>query len=87
MFSSALTLFLPENIMDFVVSFIQQKVGMKDSQRVLQYLPVILLMSCSTLLCYFYYNAFAPLLSILGAEFGFNEEERDYYLGMSGLYG
>ena len=60
---------------------------MKDSQRVLQYLPVILLMSCSTLLCYFYYNAFAPLLSILGAEFGFNEEERDYYLGMSGLYG
>ena len=86
MFSTALDIFLPENVMDFVVSFIQQKVGMKDSQRVIQYLPVILLMSCSTLLCYFYYNAFAPILSILGAEFGFTEEERDYYLGRFELY-
>lgn len=68
------------------MSFIQQKVGMKDSQRVIQYLSVILLMSCSTLLCYFYYNALAPILSLLGAEFGFNEEERDYYLGCTERY-
>ena len=68
--------------MDFVVTFIQQKIGVKESQRVIHYLPVIVLLSLSTLLCYFYYNAFAPILSLLASEFGFGEEERDLYLGM-----
>ena len=64
------------------MTFIQQKIGVKESQRVIHYLPVIVLLSLSTLLCYFYYNAFAPILSLLASEFGFGEEERDLYLGM-----
>ena len=40
------------------------------------------MLSIVTLLNYFYYNALSPLLSILANEYSFNEEQRDYMLGL-----
>lgn len=68
-------------MMEFVRSFIQSKMGVKESACILKYLPAICVLSIITTLSYFYYNAFSPVLSLMAAEFGFSETERDFYLG------
>lgn len=69
--------------MECVRSFIQSKLGVKESACIVRYLPAIVVSSAVTTLSYFYYNAFSPVLSLMTAEFGFSEAERDLYLGMS----
>lgn len=47
-----------------------------------RYAKSILVLSLNTLLLYFYYNSFAPILSLMAKDFGFTDEERDYRIGM-----
>lgn len=68
--------------MTFVQEYLERKIGLKESRTIIHYLPFIIVVSLVTLLSYFYYNAFSPLFLILAEEFGFNEEERDLYLGI-----
>ena len=68
--------------MDVVVSYLQRKLGEKESRSVICYLSAVMMLSIVTLLNYFYYNALSPLLSILATEYGFSEEQRDYMLGL-----
>lgn len=72
-------------LMESVQAFLERKVGLKESRTIIQYLPSIIVLSIVTLLSYFYYNAFSPILPILASEFCFNDEDRDYYLGMNML--
>lgn len=48
-----------------------------------QYLGTIILISVNTLLLYFYYNCFAPILTPMAKDFGFSDEERDRLIGIS----
>ena len=68
--------------MEYVRSFIQSKLGIKESACIIRYFPAIIISSVVTTLSYFYYNAFSPVLSLMTSEFGFSEAERDLYLGM-----
>ena len=46
-----------------------------------QYLEAIIVISINTLLLYFYYNCFAPILTPMAKDFGFSDEERDRLIG------
>lgn len=46
-----------------------------------QYLPAILVLSVNTLLLYFYYNSFAPVLSLMAKDYRFSNAQRDYMIG------
>ena len=46
-----------------------------------KYIVSIIVLSLNTLLLYFYYNSFAPILSMMAKDFGFTDEERDYKIG------
>ena len=53
-----------------------------DKQAVTShYLGAIILISINTLLLYFYYNCFAPILTPMARDFGFSDEERDRLIG------
>ena len=59
----------------------------EKSQLVLrQYLPAILVLSVNTLLLYFYYNSFAPVLSLMAKDYGFSNAQRDYMIGTAGPF-
>ena len=59
----------------------------EKSQLVMrQYLPAILVLSVNTLLLYFYYNSFAPVLSLMAKDYGFSNAQRDYMIGTAGPF-
>ena len=68
--------------MRLVQEYLDRRIGLKESRTIIHYFPFIIVLSLVTLLTYFYYNAFSPLFLILAEEFGFNEEDRDLYLGI-----
>ena len=53
-----------------------EKDSVKHSLR--KYIAAVLALSLSTLLLYFYYNSFAPVLSLMAKDFHFSHEERYY---------
>ena len=53
----------------------------KNTSNFRRYLLAILILSLNTLLLYFYYNSFAPILSLMAKDYGFTDEERDYRIG------
>ena len=50
-----------------------------------QYLGAIVVVSINTLLLYFYYNCFAPILTPMAKDYGFSDEERDRLIGTFAL--
>lgn len=64
---------------DPVQTYSNEKKVHKSRKR---YVAAILVLSLNTLLLYFYYNSFAPILSMMAKDFGFTDEERDYKIGI-----
>ena len=56
----------------------------KSQLVVKQYLPAILVLSVNTFLLYFYYNSFAPVLSLMAKDYRFSNAQRDYMIGITG---
>ena len=54
----------------------------KSNSEMKQHLPAILVLSINTLLLYFYYNSFAPVLSLMAKDYRFSNAQRDYMIGV-----
>lgn len=67
---------------DVVHAYPEEK---KGTTRFNRYVIAIIVLSLNTLLLYFYYNAFAPILSMMAKDYGFTDEERDYKIGSVSL--
>ena len=60
---------------------IDREAGGKESFDFKHYVPAIVVLSINTLLLYFYYNSFAPVLSQMAKDYRFSDAERDSLIG------